>query len=301
MDLGNILLVAALTLARSLLLAQGFFVIEHPRPRAGFPSIFWLDEVQQLLEDSAVQLTVFDQCRFGQFAVKGTGLLSNLPEIPRVFGGCFCNHPQGQHVSLQGVDSSGRFLTSYAQEYPAGMCESLADCLIERLETRPPVAARKVRAPAVDDFWTRSSDWHLLFRSDWQRQEHQHVLELRTLVNLGRHLARSRRSWGRTYLAVTDSLVCLGALAKGRSSSPPLLRLLRRWASIRFGLGISYALRWVPSGRNLADGPSRRAKLGDHPADDAPPTAPVVVAYRGQGRPRFRAPVAVQPMPGPTG
>ena len=129
------------------------------------------------------------------------------------------------------------------------MCESLADCLVERLEARPPVAVRKVRAPAVDDFWTRSSDWHLLFRSDWQRQEHQHVLELRTLVNLGRHVARSRKSWGRKHWVMTDSLGCLGALVKGRCSSPPLLRLLRRWASIRFGLDISFALRWVPSGK----------------------------------------------------
>ena len=283
MDLGNLLLQAALTLAAALLRACGYFVIEHPRPREGFPSIFKLSETLAMLEDKSVQLTIFDQCRFGQFAVKGTGLLSNIPGVSCRFGGCFCNHPRGQHVSLQGVDSSGRFLTSYAQEYPAGMCEALADCLVEQLRTRPPAGARKVRAPAVEEFWTETSEWHLLFRSDWQRQEHQNALELRTLINLGRHLGRARPAWGKKYLVMTDSLVCLGALAKGRSSSPALLRLLRRWASLRFGVGISFALRWVPSGRNVADGPSRRAKLGEHPTDEPARASTEVWAYRGQG------------------
>ena len=135
----------------------------------------------------------------------------------------------------------------------------------------------------MDSLWTRTADWHLLFRSDWERQEHQNVLELRTLINLGRHLARSQRSWGKKYLVMTDSLVCLGALAKGRSSSPALLRLLRRWAAMRFGLGISFALRWVPSGRNVADGPSRRARLGEHPGDSPLRSPAAVHAYRGQG------------------
>ena len=121
--------------------------------------------------------------------------------------------------------------------------------------------------PAIPPEWTRKADWHLVFRSEWGRQEHQNVLELRCLVNLGRHLARSAECSGRRFLVLTDSLVGLGALAKGRSSSPALLRLLRRWAAIRLACGISLALRWVPTARNLADGPSRGAAIGEHPDD----------------------------------
>ena len=140
--------------------------------------------------------------------------------------------------------------------------------------------------PPITDEWTKRADWHLVFSSTWGHQEHQNVLELRTILNLARHLSRTKASWGHRFLVLTDSLVSLGALSKGRSSSPSLLRLLRRWAAIRMALGISLALRWVPTHRNLADGPSRGANIGEHPDDDncpraAQPAAPL--QYRGQG------------------
>ena len=261
-------------------------MIEHPRPRNGFPSIFFLPEVDELKTFPKVTLTVFDQCRFGQFAVKGTGLLSNMEGIPRRFQGCCCNHPKGAHTSLEGTDSEGRFLTSYAQEYPPAMCEALSASFLEAIRLRPPAAAAKVKVPAITEEWTRRSDWHLLFRSEWGRQEHQNVLELRTIVNLARHLGRTKLSWGRRFLVLTDSMVSLGALGKGRSSSPALLRLLRRWAALRMALGISLSLRWVPSRRNLANGPSRGAAIGEHPDDPVQPRAAerqAPLQYRGQG------------------
>ena len=49
---------------------------------------------------------------------------------------------------------------------------------------------------------------------------------------------------------------------KGRSSSPPLLRLLRALAAhLLFGNMMLYA-RWVEGWRNHADGPSRGQKVG---------------------------------------
>ena len=81
----------------------------------------------------------------------------------------------------------------------------------------------------------------------------------------------------------TDSLVSLGALGKGRSASPSLLRLLRRWACIRFATQISFGLRWVPSGDNAADGPSRGADIGEHPTEEREAAPQAVATYRGQG------------------
>ena len=98
-----------------------------------------------------------------------------------------------------------------------------------------------------------------------------------------RHLSRSSRAWEQRYLVFTDSLVCLGARGKGRSSSPPLLRLCRRLAAIRVACGIRIALRWVPSGWNVADGPSRGCAVGEHPADGDPKLAKPVLKYAGQG------------------
>ena len=131
----------------------------------------------------------------------------------------------------------------------------------------------------------KPEDWRLLFKSQWKFEEHQNVLEMRALVMLARHLARSARSWDQRYLVFTDSLVCLGALGKGRSSSPALLRLCRKFAAVRIGCGIRLLLRWVPTAWNVADGPSRGAALGEHPEDvvlDALPRRDAT-PYRGQG------------------
>ena len=74
-----------------------------------------------------------------------------------------------------------------------------------------------------------------------------------------------------------------GRARKSRSSSPALLGLCRRFAAIRAACGVRILLRWVPSGWNVADGPSRGAGVGDHPADGDEKPAPRPHAYLGQG------------------
>jgi len=63
-------------------------------------------------------------------------------------------------------------------------------------------------------------------------------------------------------LVMTDSLVCLGLFAKGRTSSRGLLRLARIGAAYQLALRITLYLRFVPTDRNWADGPSRQSRLG---------------------------------------
>ena len=58
-------------------------------------------------------------------------------------------------------------------------------------------------------------------------------------------------------LVVTDSQVVLGVFRKGRTSSPGLLYLARRLAALCMGYQVRLSLRYVPSAKNLADGPSR--------------------------------------------
>ena len=60
---------------------------------------------------------------------------------------------------------------------------------------------------------------------------------------------------------MTASLVSLGSVMRGRSSSPPLLRLLRRIAAHLLMTGSMLYLRWVETWRNWADGPSRNKTM----------------------------------------
>jgi len=127
-----------------------------------------------------------------------------------------------------------------------------------------------------------------VFAGRWKDEEHINVLEMRALIAAARHLGRSRGNWDRKFLIFTDSMVCLGALGKGRSSSPVLLRLCRRWMLFRAVFGMRFFLRHVPTHLNMADGPSRGVAIHiSEPKEKKPSQAKTsstgVVQYRGQG------------------
>ena len=67
-------------------------------------------------------------------------------------------------------------------------------------------------------------------------------------------------------MVLSDSLVGIGVLAKGRSSSYPLLCCSRYALAVAATTGIRLALRYVPTWLNYADGPSRGTNFpGVHP------------------------------------
>ena len=101
--------------------------------------------------------------------------------------------------------------------------------------------------------------WYLIAKGVWHREEHQNVLECRAVVTVLRRLSRNSAVRNCRVLVITDSLVTIGALAKGRYSSPPLLAQARVAAAISLALGLRLYLRWVPSQGNHADGPCRGA------------------------------------------
>ena len=61
---------------------------------------------------------------------------------------------------------------------------------------------------------------------------------------------------------MVDSMVALGCLSKGRSSSPALLRLARIVAAHSALFGLRLLFRYVASELNVADGPSRGKHIG---------------------------------------
>ena len=137
-----------------------------------------------------------------------------------------------------------------------------------------------MRAPPLSHTWLPLTRWRPLYFGKWRETEHTNINETRAIVGLLRHLARSSRCWGSRVLVLTDSMVALGALGKGRSSAPALLRLCRQAAAITLAFRIYGSYRYVPSEVNVADGLSRGGFLGAAPetvlahSDRAAPMAP---------------------------
>ena len=111
--------------------------------------------------------------------------------------------------------------------------------------------------------------WRETCRWNWRKEkakEHNNIGELRGVIMAIRHVTRARTGWDRRTLVITDSLVALGVLAKGRSRSWPLLRLARQAAALILLFDVRLYLRYVESKRNHADGPSRGFPVGVAPA-----------------------------------
>jgi len=103
--------------------------------------------------------------------------------------------------------------------------------------------------------WRRR--WRVCFAVTWTGEEHNNTRELQACALAVRHLARSTRAFGKRWVILTDSLVTLGAVAKGRTSSAPLARCLRHIAATALLVDARLALRYIPTWGNPADGPSR--------------------------------------------
>lgn len=167
-------------------------------------------------------------------------------------------------------------MTKAQSRYPPALCEALAravgDALTERACERPRDEAApqqktwvKEKPPTAAPCWDVLSRWGELFRVAWARLEHNNIGELRIAVMAMKRLARARHNWGKRFLMFSDSMVTIGVLTKGRSSSWPLLRLAREAAAYQLVLRIRPYWRYIETQRNIADGPSRGFGIGHAP------------------------------------
>lgn len=107
--------------------------------------------------------------------------------------------------------------------------------------------------PIVDNL-----SWSTIIASRWQRPEHINSLEIRAVSAAVRWMLSSPSVIGNRALLLCDSLVAMYSILKGRSSSRLLLPRLRQLASLVLGSGLQLFIRWIPTGINPADEPSRR-------------------------------------------
>lgn len=101
------------------------------------------------------------------------------------------------------------------------------------------------------------AQWSTIISRRWRWDDHINLLEVQAAILAMRWVLSHPRAMGSRVLLLGDSQVALGCLAKGRSSSYRLLRLLRRAAALILASGLRPSYRWLPSAANPADGPSR--------------------------------------------
>jgi len=126
-----------------------------------------------------------------------------------------------------------------------------------------PELGDKYAAPEVGPNWDDIQRWSELGRWSWTDEEHINILEARSAVQ-GLDVAASRDSEMKNLrvLAMVDSQVSLGVLAKGRSSRRALNRIARKFAALSFTRNLTVIWRYIRTHRNHADGPSRGERLG---------------------------------------
>ena len=99
--------------------------------------------------------------------------------------------------------------------------------------------------------------WSTIVSSQWRFEEHINVLEIRAVSTAVRWALSHPSALGARLLVLSDSTVAVASLAKGRSSSPIILRRLRQLSALCLASGLQIAVCWLPSAANPADGPSR--------------------------------------------
>ena len=112
-----------------------------------------------------------------------------------------------------------------------------------------------------------------------ERDAHINCKEASAVLTGVRWAARAPRTRRCRLVLQSDSAVVVGALRKGRSSKPGLLRRLRRLAALTLAERITLVGRHVSTERNMADSPSRGSLVPGPCVGSRPP----YVRPRGRG------------------
>ena len=100
--------------------------------------------------------------------------------------------------------------------------------------------------------------WSIIQSYRFFKKQHINELELRAVLNYLRFRAQRKSHHRARLLLFTDSQVCIGLLAKGRSSALRLNHLMRRIAPVLVSCNMRIAVGWVRTDLNPADLPSRQ-------------------------------------------
>ena len=133
-----------------------------------------------------------------------------------------------------------------------------------------------------------SQRWSTIVSDRWRWEEHINVLELCSTYTALRWSLSSPASVGTRVIILSDSMVAVGATAKGRWSAPPILRRTRAIAAATLASGVSLSSIGCPRTSTQLMGPRVRfqrsnmlARSNMAHASRAPssPAAPRLLSY----------------------
>lgn len=139
-----------------------------------------------------------------------------------------------------------------------GLCSVKGEDILLQSSTEQSVKFHRLRASLPARLW----HWREVTGWTWRGSpEHINVLEMRAIHTTLKWLVKQQRISGVRILHLTDSLVCLHSLARGRSSSRKLRRTLIRIQALLLRYDLHAAWCYVHTSQNPADRPSRRGKF----------------------------------------
>ena len=135
---------------------------------------------------------------------------------------------------------------------------SISPTLVELAARSSGIVTPKNDNDTVIDDQLLNHKWKTLVAAPWKYgEEHINQLEIISIATGVRRLLSTPYSIRRRVLFLSDSQVAVAILSKGRTSSYKLLRRVRSISALLLASGIQLFLRWIPSLKNPADGPSR--------------------------------------------
>lgn len=103
--------------------------------------------------------------------------------------------------------------------------------------------------------------WQEKLSYPWKQEDHINELELQAFIVMVRRRVRKASRHRSRYLHIVDSAVTRAAVAKGRSTSRRLNRLLRKVAAMTLAADVYPLTAWTISRWNFADLASRRMEV----------------------------------------
>eukprot|EP00438_Fugacium_kawagutii_P019189 Skav219378 [mRNA] locus=scaffold76:715800:719114:- [translate_table: standard] len=100
--------------------------------------------------------------------------------------------------------------------------------------------------------------WKTILSFPWDRESHINELEMCAVLSATKHRCRASKKFHQRWFLIVDSMVTRGALAKGRSPSRRLNRLLRKQAALSLAQNSYLIPLWTISRWNFSDEASRR-------------------------------------------